>query len=209
MEYSLNKKIKELMENTKATILSKATVYEDHFIRLVKETYLLPNGKVITRDRIIKNKNKEAVIMIAETVENKYLLVIQNRIDQITSIEFPAGYIEEDESIEEAANRELLEETGYMAEDIKVIDHYYAQLGIDSGIVNIVFARGCIKVSNQNLGESEYINYIEVTLEELEELFESNTINSVGCKLAFLKLLNIKKQKKEEKIKKIVNSNNS
>lgn len=197
------------MENTKATILSKATVYEDHFIRLVKETYLLPNGKVITRDRIIKNKNKEAVIMIAETVENKYLLVIQNRIDQITSIEFPAGYIEEDESIEEAANRELLEETGYMAEDIKVIDHYYAQLGIDSGIVNIVFARGCIKVSNQNLGESEYINYIEVTLEELEELFESNTINSVGCKLAFLKLLNIKKQKKEEKIKKIVNSNNS
>lgn len=195
MEYSLNKKIKELMENTKATILSKATVYEDNFIRLVKETYLLPNGKVITRDRIIKNKNKEAVIMIAETVENKYLLVIQNRIDQITSIEFPAGYIEEEESIEEAANRELLEETGYMAEDIKVIDHYYAQLGIDSGIVNIVFARGCIKVSNQNLGESEYINYIEVTLEELEELFESNAINSVGCKLAFLKLLNIKKQK--------------
>lgn len=199
MEYSLNKKIKELMENTKATILSKATVYEDNFIRLVKETYLLPNGKVITRDRIIKNKNKEAVIMIAETVENKYLLVIQNRIDQITSIEFPAGYIEEEESIEEAANRELLEETGYMAEDIKVIDHYYAQLGIDSGIVNIVFARGCIKVSNQNLGESEYINYIEVTLEELEELFESNAINSVGCKLAFLKLLNIKKQKKKKK----------
>lgn len=187
------------MENTKATILSKATVYEDNFIRLVKETYLLPNGKVITRDRIIKNKNKEAVIMIAETVENKYLLVIQNRIDQITSIEFPAGYIEEEESIEEAANRELLEETGYMAEDIKVIDHYYAQLGIDSGIVNIVFARGCIKVSNQNLGESEYINYIEVTLEELEELFESNAINSVGCKLAFLKLLNIKKQKKKKK----------
>lgn len=203
MEYSLSKKINELMEKTKATILSEETVYEDNFIRLVKETYLLPNKKVITRDRIIKNKNKEAVIMIAETIENKYLLVIQNRIDQITSIEFPAGYIEEEESIEEAANRELLEETGYISEKIEVIDHYYAQLGIDSSIVNIVLARGCIKISNQNLGESEYINYIEVTLEELEELFESNTINSVGCKFAFSKLLDMKRQRKEEKVKKI------
>lgn len=203
MEYSISKKINELMENTKATILSKATVYEDNFIRLVKETYLLPNGKVITRDRIIKNKNKEAVIMIAETIENKYLLVIQNRIDQITSIEFPAGYIEEEESIEEAANRELLEETGYLSEKVEVIDHYYAQLGIDSGIVNIVLARGCMKISNQNLGESEYINYIEVTLEELEELFESNTINSVGCKFTFSKLLDMKRQRKEEKVKKM------
>lgn len=201
MENNLSKKINGLTKNTKAKFLSEETVYEDSFLKLIKETYLLPNEKVITRDRVIKNQNKEAVIMIAETVENKYLIVIQNRIDQITSIEFPAGYIEEKESIEEAAQRELLEETGYLAQSIKVIDHYYAQLGIDSGIVNIVFMEGCIKVGNQSLGETEYINCTELTLEELEELFKNHTINSVGCRLAFLDLINLKEKENKEKVK--------
>lgn len=192
-------KIDKIINETRAELLSSEIMYQDKFITLIKEIYKLPNNKIIFRDRVIRKNNKEAVLIIARTQYDKYLLVIQNRINKITSIEFPSGYIEENESIEKASNRELEEETGYISNDIYILDSYYAQLGIDSGIVNIVFANNCVKVSDQKLDDSEYINYMEVTFEELKELIRLNYIKSVGNKLAFYELVN-KKEKNSNRI---------
>lgn len=187
-------KINKVINETTAELLSSEIIHQDKFITLVKEIYKLPNNKIISRDRVIRKNNKEAVLIIAKTHDDKYLIVIQNRINGITSVEFPSGYIEENESIEIAANRELEEETGYISNDIYILDNYYTQLGIDSGIVNIVLANNCVKVSDQKLDDSEYINYMEVTLEELKELIRLNYIKSVGNKLAFYELLSTKEE---------------
>lgn len=187
-------KINKVINETTAELLSSEIIHQDKFITLVKEIYKLPNNKIISRDRVIIKNNKEAVLIIAKTHDDKYLIVIQNRINGITSVEFPSGYIEENESIEIAANRELEEETGYISNDIYILDNYYTQLGIDSGIVNIVLANNCVKVSDQKLDDSEYINYMEVTLEELKELIRLNYIKSVGNKLAFYELLSTKEE---------------
>ena len=119
-------------------------------------------------------------------------MVSQNRINGMTTLEFPSGYVETNESIIDATARELLEETGYTSNDIKQIDSYNTQIGIDSSIVNIVIAYNCIKTNKQNLGKYEYINF-----DELEELIESNYISGVGNKLAFYELLNIISHKKK------------
>lgn len=187
-------KINKVINETTAELLSSEIIHQDKFITLVKEIYKLPNNKIISRDRVIIKNNKEAVLIIAKTHDDKYLIVIQNRINGITSVEFPSGYIEENESIEIAANRELEEETGYISNDIYILDNYYTQLGIDSGIVNIVLANNCVKVSDQKLDDSEYINYMEVTFEELKELIRLNYIKSVGNKLAFYELLSTKEE---------------
>ena len=203
MNEELVLKINQIINETRAKLLSSETIHQDKFITLVKEVYRLPNNKIRSRDRIIRKNNKEAVLIIAKTHDDKYLIVIQNRINGITSVEFPSGYIEENESIEIAANRELEEETGYISNDIYVLDNYYTQLGIDSGIVNIVLANNCVKVSEQKLDDSEYINYMEVTFEELKELIRLNYIKSVGNKLAFYELLNIEEKvniKKKQKL---------
>jgi len=124
-------------------------------------------------------------------------LVSQNRINGMTTLEFPSGYVEANESIIDATARELLEETGYSSNDIKQIDSYNTQIGIDSSIVNIVIAYNCIKTNKQNLGKYEYINFDEFSFDELEELIESNYISGVGNKLAFYELLNIISHKKK------------
>lgn len=193
MSELLYKKINNLFCETKAEYISSKTLYNGRFIKLISETYKLPNNKFIYRERIEKNNNKEAVIIISITKENNFILVVQNRINELISIEFPSGYVENNEAIEEAANRELLEETGYISNDIVVIDSYCSQLGIDASIVNIVLAKNCIKINEQNLGEHEYINFDEFSFDELCILVKENYLNGCGNKLAFYKLLDIQK----------------
>ena len=156
---NLDNKINALIKGVKAKCISSEEIFNGNFITLIRESYILPNNKILNRERIIKNKNKQAVIIIAITTENKFLIVSQNRINDIVSLEFPSGYVEKGENVIETTQRELLEETGYTSNNIKKIDSYYTSIGIDSSIVNIVIAYDCIKVSDQNLGETEYIKY--------------------------------------------------
>ena len=167
-----------MMNQTKATYLGSKSLYKGKFIELIEEDYLLPNQVVMKRERIVKNHQKDAVIIVARTKEDQYLLVSQNRINQLTTLEFPSGYVEPQESVE----------TGYVAENVVMLDSYYALAGIDSSLVYIVLATGCEKVAGQNLGKYEYIHYDTFSYEELEELVKNQYILGVGNKLAFYEL---------------------
>lgn len=193
MEKNLYNKVDGLIDSTKAKYIDSKLLYKGKFIHLVEEDYLLPNNAIMKRERIIKNNGKQSVIIIAITSDDKYILVSQNRINEMTTLEFPSGYVEDGEDIINASMRELLEETGYISDDIRQIDSYYTNLGIDGSIVNIVVAYNAIKVREQNLGKYEYINYDEFTFDELQELIKGNYINGCGNKLAFYELINTKK----------------
>ena len=111
MKNELENRIKSLIKDTKAEQINVKEVYKGKFITILEEDYRLPNGNIIQRERIRKNNGKEAVIIVGRTSEDKYLLVVQNRINGIVSVEFPAGYIEEGEDVLVAAKRELLATT--------------------------------------------------------------------------------------------------
>ena len=96
MKKDLRDKINKLIKNTKAKSIGSITLYKGNFITLIQEDYVLPNGVIMPRERIIKNHNKPAVVIVAKDEFGKYLLVVQNRVQGITSVEFPAGYVEPD-----------------------------------------------------------------------------------------------------------------
>ena len=72
-------------------------------------------------------------------------------------VEVPAGYIDPGETPEEAALRELKEETGYEPTELIHLASYYQDQGISSAYNHAFLALNCEKVSDQNLDESEYI----------------------------------------------------
>ena len=89
------------------------------FLELKEGYYTLNNGETIRREGVTRKVgNVDAVAMFAITKDKNILLVIQPRVALPTKskvdIEIPAGYIEVDEDILDAATRELKEETGYI-----------------------------------------------------------------------------------------------
>lgn len=194
MKNELENKIKGMIKDTKAEQINVRELYKGRFITLLEEDYKLPNGNIIQRERIRKNNGKEAVIIVGRTNEDKYLLVVQNRINGIVSVEFPAGYVEDGENVLFAAKRELLEETGYTSDDMYLLDSYRSSLGIDGSTINIVVANNVSLVSEQNLDESEYINYDLFTLEEIGELIDNHYINGAGNRLAYFEIISNKKE---------------
>jgi ADP-ribose pyrophosphatase len=99
--------------------------------------------------------------------------------------ELPGGIIDEGESPETAAARELLEETGYQAEDIKLVITYYPD-AYYMGKRNICIGRNAKKISEQKLDHNEFIEAVEVSIEEFKKILESGELTDYAGGVAGL-----------------------
>ena len=111
-----------------------------------------------------------AVIIVAVTPEDRLLLVEQFRIPvDATSIEMPAGLVgdlDHDESIEQAAVRELLEETGWRAGRIEYLMTGPSSSGMSNELIAFVRALDLVRVGPGGGDASEDIIVHEVPRKE-------------------------------------------
>jgi ADP-ribose pyrophosphatase len=102
------------------------------------------------------------------------ILVLQYRppVDAIT-VEWPAGLVDKDESAEEAAVRELREETGYVGKVISVSPTIASDPGMTTANMQLVMVEVKLnegdKEPEQQLDEGEHIQRVVVPLDELYE----------------------------------------
>lgn len=188
-EKELLNKINRLYKQVKGTMIKEEILYSGKFLKLFKETYELPNKKIVEKEKIERNKGKKAVIVVAIT-EDKFIITFQNRIKDKILAEFPSGYIEDNETILEAANRELKEETGYISDNLFILDKAYPTPGLDdNSYIYIVLANNCKKVEEVKEIGTELVKYGLFTIEELEYLINNNIMNGAMNKLAYYNLM--------------------
>lgn len=180
--------LKSYIEELKTIeVLSKKPIMEG-FLSLEEITLKLNNGKIITRNKLLKGKNKKngnAVIILPITKEGNVILTVQPRVftKKTVGIELPAGYIEPGEAGIVTAQRELEEETGYIPESLEFLTNYYQDQGCSGALNECYLATGCKKVANQNLDKDEYIHYFECTYDEMLELVDLDYIQDAGSKI--------------------------
>lgn len=97
----------------KETRLDSKPVYEGDFIKVFKDNVKLPDGSAGMREHIV---HPGAVAVLAILDNGNLLMERQFRYaPHRVFIELPAGKIDHGEDILPTAQRELLEETGYLA----------------------------------------------------------------------------------------------
>ena len=104
------------------------------------------------RWEFVRRRTASAVVAIlAVTPADELLLVEQQRIPVGAAvIELPAGLVGDDDAGEDllvAANRELDEETGWTARDLRILNRGPSSAGLTSEVVTMVHARDLTRTS--------------------------------------------------------------
>ncbi|MBY6035614.1 NUDIX hydrolase [Fictibacillus nanhaiensis] len=163
------------MENLTEKTISKEQVYSGKIIDLYIEDVELPNKKIGKREIV---KHPGAVAVLAITDEGKMLMVEQFRKPlEKTIIEIPAGKLEKGEDPLECANRELLEETGYRCERMESIGSFYTSPGFADELIHLFFTDSLVKSGSQMTDEDEFLNVLEVSLDEARRLMDQQKIH--------------------------------
>lgn len=155
--------------------LKTERIFTGKVISLQVDDVELPNGNTSKREIV---KHPGAVAVLPVTAENKIVMVEQYRKAlERTIIEIPAGKLESGEKPEVCAGRELEEETGYECEQMEWLISFYTSPGFADEIIHVYKATGLKKKENPAAAdEDEFVNLIEVTLEEAIQLIKEQKI---------------------------------
>ncbi|MBU1167226.1 NUDIX hydrolase [Patescibacteria group bacterium] len=154
--------------------LKSEIIHNDPYCRIRKDLVEYPSG-FQSDYHVIDRNNFVAIIPITEN--NEIYLVKQFRYPVSSfSLEFPMGAIEKDERKEEAAARELREETGIVAGKIDFLGAISPAHGALSNTAYCYVATEIKEINDPEPDESECLELHKIELDKFDELIVSKEI---------------------------------
>lgn len=147
--------------------LTEDVVWTGRIFNVDRLQVQLPDGRTAIRDVV---RHPGAVAIVALTDEGRICLARQYRtaLGRVT-VEIPAGKLDPGEDPLECASRELLEETGMIAEKIAYLTTIATSDGFTDELIHIYMATG-LSFSKSSPDADEFIN---VDLVEVGELVDA------------------------------------
>ena len=143
--------------------IERETIFEGKVVRLYLDKVLLPTGKEAEREVVL---HWGAVGMVALDDEEKVFLVRQYRHPTGKElIEIPAGKLSPGEEPLDCAQRELMEEIGYSAEEWRELTSFYTSPGFSDEMLHLYLARD-LKEGVADPEEDEFLEILHLPLQE-------------------------------------------
>ncbi len=145
------------------------------FLRAEDHTVELPDGTVIEQWPWLELP--EYVNVIPETHEGKFLLFRQTKYAVGMETLAPVGgYCDAGEDPRAAAARELLEETGYTAQEWIDLGHYVVDGNRGAGRAHLYYARGARKTAERSADDLEEQKLVSLSRAQLRRSLDDGEI---------------------------------
>jgi ADP-ribose pyrophosphatase len=153
--------------------ISEEIKFENYWWTYIVDKYLLPSGKE-SEYHYVHTYGSAFVIPVLDN--GKLMLVNQYRyLNDRQSIEFPGGGIKKGEEPDQAARKELIEETGYNG-DLEKIGIFNPFNGVTNELCHVYIARKLRPSDSEIKDESEEFELIELSVGEVEAKIRTNEI---------------------------------
>jgi ADP-ribose pyrophosphatase len=154
-------------------LIESNNIFNGDFLRVMNDKIKLPDNTITTREWV---KFGRASAIIAINDNNEIILEHQYRhpVSRIM-IEIPAGKTENDESPLVSAKRELLEETGYSANDWVELGTCLPSIGYSNEEITYFLAKK-LTLGQQNLDAGEFLEVFTVHIDECINAIYNNEI---------------------------------
>ena len=171
--------MKDLTEH----FVSGSRVFDGNLLKVHRDTVRLPDGSQGEREYI---RHPGAVAIVALFDDGKVLLERQFRYpNRREFIEIPAGKLEPGEPHLETAKRELLEETGYIADDWQRLGVIHTAIGYTDETIELFLARG-LKQRAAQLDAGEFLEVLTLDFEEAMAMIRDGRITDAKTLVGLL-----------------------
>jgi ADP-ribose pyrophosphatase len=143
------------------SMVATERVFEGVLLKVNRDEVRLPNGKSSIREYI---SHPGAVVVMAFLENGNLLFERQFRYPlRQVFLELPAGKIDPGEDTLATAQRELLEETGYVASAWRYVGLIHPCIGYSDERIEIFSAHGLRHTGNRQLDENEFLDVVELS----------------------------------------------
>jgi len=169
--------------------LESKRVYEGRIINLRLDSVVLENGNTAMRE-VVEHPGAVGIVALKENGDIVMVKQYRKAVEQVL-LELPAGKLEQGENPLDCAARELTEETGYTAGDLRYLVSFYTSPGFSNEVMHMFLATD-LKEGKNDPDDDEMVETVEISRDRAMDMILKGEIKD-GKTIAGILLLGILK----------------